>query len=247
MKTLANLPHNLRKQRTLLKEGLYELLWPARCCVCDMPETYLCERCERDLPYVDLWQACPTCGAPFGQLVCTECNSFILKERGVERIPFDGCVSVAQFNGAARRLITVYKDSHEGELAPEIARLLAQCIMPAWLDESVLTYIPASKNALRRRGFDHMERVAQELSKRTGLTCMQLFAPWNSRDQRGLDAKARMANMRKVLRVMEGVEVPERVIVLDDVLTTGATMFAATDALKAAGAKKVYALTLLRV
>ena len=56
-----------------------EVLWPTRCALCDRPGSVLCPQCESSLHFIDAWQACPRCGAPFGRAVCTECNPVALK------------------------------------------------------------------------------------------------------------------------------------------------------------------------
>ena len=230
-----------------LAEAFDELLWPCRCAVCDAPSTLLCESCEMNLPYIDRWRACEKCGAFAGLETCTECNSFTLQQRGMEGLALDGCASVFRFEGGATRLVTVYKDRHEIRLAYTIARLLEANLDPCWLVGCALTNIPARKRALRKRGFDHMTVVTQRLSQLTGVPYAAVFAPWDNPDQRDTDAVGRMRNMRSALKIASGTAIPRKVIVVDDVLTTGATLYAAATTLKEAGAAKVYGLTLARV
>lgn len=199
------------------------------------------------LPYIDRWQARERCGAFAGLKTCTECNSFTLHQRGMDSLALDGCASVFRFEGGATRLITVYKDRHEIRLAEPIAALLAANIDPAWRGGCAITNIPARKRALRKRGFDHMAVVAQRLSQIAGIPYASVFAPWDNPDQRDADAAGRMRNMRSALKVAPGTAVPRKVIVVDDVLTTGATLYAAATTLKDAGALEVFGLTLARV
>lgn len=146
------------------------------------------------------------------------------------------------------RLITVYKDQGEQRLAQLIASFLCRYIPPEWLDlECRITYIPASKAALRRRGFDHMKIVAEELSELTGLQVCDTFAPPTSKDQRKLSKRKRVENMGATMMLAPDCRIPRTCILIDDVCTTGSTLFAASDVLKNAGCKKIFALTLGRV
>lgn len=64
-------------------EGVSELLWPTRCVLCDVPGTLLCDECRLELPYIDPLLACPLCGQAHGKFACVDCNSFIVKHRGL--------------------------------------------------------------------------------------------------------------------------------------------------------------------
>lgn len=227
------------------REVALETLWPTRCAVCDAPgEQVLCERCRRELAFIDSCTACPVCGAPFGRLQCTQCNDVMLASMGLDALPVDAMVHAAVLNEAARRIVTIYKDGDERRLVEAMAEILARYVSPDRAREGyALTYIPATAASLRRRGFDHGREIAQALSRRTGLPCLGLFARPDARDQRKLGRRERIANMAERLIVAPGTEVPPAVLVVDDVCTTGATLFAAAAALRRAGARQVQALT----
>ncbi|MBQ1559106.1 MAG: hypothetical protein IIZ69_13600, partial [Pseudomonas sp.] len=70
--------------------GAQELLWPTRCVVCDLPGELLCERCRSRLPWIEQRFACPVCGAPFGELTCTECKADWPTRSCVCALPFAG-------------------------------------------------------------------------------------------------------------------------------------------------------------
>lgn len=226
------------------------MLWSTRCIICDTPGTVLCDSCRMSLPYIDQWRACPKCGAPFGRLLCTECNSFTLADIGRHNLPFDRCVSVIEHAGDARRIATGCKDAGEQRLAPIIAQLIADVLPPSWVAaQPVLTFIPATANARRTRGFDHGQAIAEALAERTGLHCRGLFERPSSKDQRALSRKQRFSNMdeRFTLSPQARANAPSRVILIDDVYTTGATLFAASDALLEAGIAHIDCATFSRV
>ncbi|NTU89736.1 MAG: hypothetical protein HGA54_07520, partial [Actinobacteria bacterium] len=72
---LTGKPSFITEQLSVLREGFLELAWPARCVGCDLPGTLLCADCEGSLPLIDVATACPSCGAPYGVVVCTECGA----------------------------------------------------------------------------------------------------------------------------------------------------------------------------
>lgn len=229
-------------------EAIAETLWPTRCAVCDVPGEVLCEDCRRSLPYVDWWRACPRCGAPLGRVQCSECNRVMLARFERTEPPFASCASAVVLDGAAGRIVRMYKDHGERRLAGELARAMARIAHPSWIGEApTLVAVPATGKALRRRGFDHMDEVARELSAILGIAVARPFAPPRSLDQRRLGGRDRIGNMKGRFSVLPGADAPERVLLIDDVYTTGATLFDATDALLAAGTRQVRCLTYARV
>lgn len=245
--TVMNATH-LASHLNLLKESLLEVLWPTRCIICDLPDHLICPQCLKHLPYIDYWQACKCCGAEYGQVLCCECNSMILATRGLEHYPLDGCVSVFRLTPTSRRIVTMYKDRNEKRLSLPLAHLLANIIVPAWKHDAIICPIPARPSAKRRRGFDHMETIAADLQAISNMPYSALLQTTKGGDQRVLNAKERLKNMKDSFQIKPEVDtLPARVIIIDDVLTTGSTLFAAAHTLKQAGVNEVFGVTLARV
>lgn len=233
-----------------LHDVVLESFWPTRCVLCGTSGHVLCPECEAKLPYLDYWAACPVCGSPAGLHQCVECSSFSLQQKGMQRMPFCGCVSATHFvSESTGHIVRVFKDSGERRLADSIGRIIAQVIPPEWIARSsCVTYIPDSKSAWRRRGFDHGKLLAQSLSAWIHLPCMQMFYRPRSKDQRILSRKKRLSNMEGRFHVIEhDQDMPASVILVDDVYTTGATMCAASHALVQNGIPHVYGATFSRV
>ena len=237
---------------SLIRAGLVEALWPERCVICDTPGALLCDACTRGLPYLDQLLACPTCGAPWGRAICCECNQQTLRFKGLERFPLEGSTSATMLCPETKRIITAFKDRGDLGLAAVIARHLANTLPNTWTEDSALVPIPARKSAVRQRGFSHIDLVARELSQITGIPLLRALEAKPRRDQRNLDAKQRLANMAGSFAPAGGSSVRARLrmhptlILVDDVFTTGATLFTAAEALRPLGAKKIYALTFIR-
>lgn len=232
----------------LIRESMAETLWPVRCALCDTPGESLCRRCIKRLPYIDQNEACPRCGAAFGKLACTECNHLTLGVRGLSGFPLDGCRSVCRASPQALKIVRIYKDSGDRTLAKPIARLIAQAIPTSWAGAQLVP-VPARANALKKRGFDHVEELSKEVAKHARLHRSILLAHTGKKDQRELGAAARLANMRGafVLAPNSRAAAPPKVILIDDVITTGATLYAAAECLRQAGVKKIYGLSFARV
>ena len=109
-----------------------------------------------------------------------------------------------------------------------------------------ITFIPDSTEAFRRRGFDHGRELAEALAAQSHLPCAQLFNRPQSLDQRTLSRKSRIANMQARITIKKDAAIPDNILIVDDVFTTGSTILRAVSTLKEAGAQHVHALTFAR-
>ena len=114
------------------------------------------------------------------------------------------------------------------------------------LDADAVVFVPATPAAYRRRGFDHMEAVAREFSNLMGIPVLDALAKWDACDQRKLGRGGRLANAADAYDVVEPVA-GMRLLLVDDVITTGATMGSCAEVLKRAGAVKIDCLAFARV
>lgn len=254
----------------LVRDAVLETLWPTRCCACDVPGAVLCAECERDLAWLDLWQACPACGAPFGRIVCTECTGIVLEALGRSSLPFDSCRSAVLLDATAHRMVTAWKDGGEARLGAVMARILADVLPRSWFRDGAhradsarmppddtapqaVLPVPATRAAVARRGFDHAEELARELGTLLGLPCWTPLARPRAKDQRGLSRRERARNAKGSFALARDPRpasaqcaLPQSVLLVDDVFTTGSTLSDATDTLKAAGVRTVHCATFAR-
>ena len=201
---------------------LLELLFPSRCAGCSVAGT--------------AW--CPRCASSMGRLFA------------VHRSALGGgppAYAVGAYAGSARRLMLAYKERHRRELAVPIGDLMAAAV-PRVLARTRagpgcwLVPAPSRAAELRKRGGNHMELVAARAAstlRARGLPATVapvLRLRMGVRDSVGLSARARAGNLRGRVRVRGCVPPPgDRVLLLDDVITTGATAAACVTALAAAG------------
>ena len=173
----------------------------------------------------------------------------MLKSLGIDNLPFSACVSVLEFDEKVARLVSTYKDKNEQGLAAIIANMMYEVIPPSWLRDSLnrhISFIPASAKAYRRRGFDHAEELAKSLSLATAFPLIPLFERPRSKDQRVLNRSARISNMEEIFQ-LTCTDVPEEILLIDDVYTTGATLSSAASKLLSAGAREIRCVTFARV
>ncbi len=219
-----------------LLDGMLELVYPTRCAGCDLPGSVLCDACRDSLPLIDAWSACPRCGAPFGWLVCTECWD--------RELAFARGIALGSLEQPLSRIVTLYKDAGERRLATELAELLFGATKPwrGWPD--LVTCVPATERARRRRGFDHALDISLGLAELLDVPHAQALSRERALDQRALGRNDRFANAAGTFRASSALA--GNVLLVDDVLTTGATLDDAARALLAAGAAEVRVATIAR-
>lgn len=218
-------------------QGLLDLVFPPRCAGCDRPGTLLCDACRARIPRISPAEACPRCGAP-GRGACTECGSHMFA--------FTGARCASLLGPPVSRAVVLLKDGGERRYAVLLAELLAFVAHGWLLPDDVLVPVPATPAAVRRRGFDHTADIARALGALTGLRVARPLIARPSADQRALGREERFVNRLQAFVSAPGALVPERVVLLDDVLTTGATLDAAARVLLTEGAREVRVLTVAR-
>ncbi|MBC7373551.1 MAG: ComF family protein [Frankiales bacterium] len=206
---------------------LLDLVLPRDCAGCDTPGRTLCRPCRTGLiraPFTHL----PT-PAPAG---------------------LPPIVAAAVYAGTVRTLLLAHKERGRTTLAGPLGALLAAAVAGHG-PGVVLVPVPSSPAAVRARGHDHARRLAAVAGRRARLPVAALLVGVRAvADQSGLDAQGRADNLAGALaarRTPSGLAV----VIVDDVVTTGATLAEAARALRAAGAEvrgaAVVAATVLRV
>ena len=156
--------------------------------------------------------------------------------RSSERI-VDEALPLFRFTGAFRRLLGAYKFRDRRSLAPYLAELVAvqaSARWPLW----PIAPVPPRPGKLRERGWDQVEDLASCLERR-GFELIRPLERMSSTQQKRLGRLDRGSNARASYRLKRGALVPARVLLIDDVVTTGATAEACAAALKAGGAARV--------
>ncbi len=165
---------------------------------------------------------------------------------------FDRAVSFGEYKGALRGLIHLLKYEGVRPVAVPLAEMLAEAITDLGLDASpVLVPVPLHKARRHDRGFNQAELIARAASKyfeqKLAIAPEALVRRRETISQVGLSREERIENMRDAFRVADPRAVRGRnVILVDDVMTTGTTLSECARVLKAAGAERVWAVTVAR-
>lgn len=217
-----------------------DALFPPRCAVCGGGGALLCRRCqEAMLPAAP--PRCDGCWLPReGEGRCRRCRqappAFV-----AARAPF-------VYQGAAREAVHALKFGGLSAIAPLMARPMAS-LLEEWappVDAIVPVPLPGLRERLR--GFNQAALLAREVGRRAGLPVLKgaLRRRWTPPQTEATGETARRANVRDAFHASDRRLAGRHLLLVDDVLTTGATLDAAARALLATGAEAVWAMTFAR-
>jgi len=217
--------------------SLAALLVPPRCLACGAPPRrageVLCAACRRALPWLEE-PRCPRCALP---APCAPCPA--------RRAAFAAAWSPMAYAGPARALVGALKFHGRLPAAGLMAAQLAATAPPGLLDGATLVPVPAHRARRRARGFDHADRLARALARRSGLPLAHPLRRTGSHARQvGAGRSARLAAAHATVGLCRAP--PGTVALVDDVHTTGATLEACARALRDGGSQRVVALAYAR-
>ena len=231
--------------------ALLDLLFPPLCHSCKtfIPkagELFICADCLTKITFL-VTPLCSVCGTPFKtesglDHVCGVC---------LTHPPFHICRSATLFSGPVQELIHRFKYGHRVHLSQPLGLLTARALA-AFCSEAapdLIVPVPLHRKRLRQRGYNQSQLIGGVLAKqwKVPLEVRNLRRVRWTEPQTSLHAEDRRVNVRDAFAVrdprrMEG----KRVLLVDDVLTTGSTMRACAEALRQAGVTDVFAVTVAR-
>ena len=181
---------------------------------------------------------CAGCDKP-GAAICTTCRFSLLGRQ--PRPHADGVIAAVPFTGRARDVVLGMKYRNRRAVGRHLAGLVVNRLveLDVYRDLDVVTWAPTSPRRRRERGFDQGELIARVVARQLGLPCRRLLERSSGFEpQTGGTRAARLRGPSFRSRPDIG---GARVLVVDDVVTTGATLRAAAEAVRAAGATPVLA------
>jgi len=238
--------------RFWLRLDAARLLWPSRCLVCDAPggdALDLCAPCTEALPWNRC--ACPRCAIPLPMpaVACGAClqQDAHLRRRG-RTPPLAQVRAACVYAAPIDRLLPRFKFHHDLAAGRLLAQLMADACAPLPRPDALLP-LPLHRARLRRRGYDQALELAKPLARALELPLLDnvLVRTRDTAPQSRLDARQRRRNLRGAFAVRANAPLPAYVVLIDDVMTTGATLHEAATVLRHAGAERVDAWVCARV
>ncbi len=229
-------------------EGVADIFFPRRCAVCDRVLSVnirdICKVCEKKLVYT-------------GQQYCLKCGRKVTDEeeycaicKKQEKTAYDSGRVVFVYNASMRESISRFKYHGRKEYAAFYAKQMEKECRD-WIRQiapDVLIPVPIHRERQRARGYNQAEIVAQKLGESMGILVWNdfLLRTKNTLPQKGLSRKERMKNVGQAFSIGETAQklykVPNCVILIDDIYTTGSTIEACAEALRREGVRRIFFL-----
>lgn len=196
---------------------------------------------------------CPYCGTLIdnGKIACKSCEDNI-PSNGILKGISGGfrCVSTFVFDGKPKRAIVHFKFRRKTQYAKQLAVVMHKEVVRSYPDMifDVITYVPLHKHSQFMRGYNQCELLAKELSKLLKIPYKPLLIKKKAtKPQHKLKADKRADNLKGVFSITDKKEIKDKLILLiDDIITTGATLAECTKTLCKAKPANIYCLTLAR-
>jgi ComF family protein len=197
----------------MILEHIISTIAPFSCLGCHREDTILCNECQAALPVVD--SQCAQPGLAY--------------------------MAATTYTNVAKDVVHALKFERAQAAADCIAKVMASRIALPNNMQLVVTHVPTANVRVRQRGYDQAQQIARKFAQHTKLPYVPLLARKNDARQVGSSKQARASQAAGMFRVKQRSHLPNTaVLLIDDVITTGATMQAAAHVLTEAGATHVY-------
>jgi len=218
-------------------------LFPEDCALCEsvlisLPETRLglCEDCLTSITTNETDKKCSVCGKPLISEIdtCLSC-------RGAQH-SYDRLWTIFPYTGKYRKILAAYKFEKKLPLADYFAEKIAEVVKnEPLLKNAVIVPVPPRPWKVRTTGWDQVERLVKRLEKfLPNMTVSRCLKRGKSKVQKELNRNDRLNNLKG--RILINGKAPDTALVIDDVITTGATIEVCSAVLKDNGTQKVYGL-----
>ncbi len=208
---------------------------PHHCSGCGISGSLLCDNCKYDItsePFV----ACVACGkqAPNASGLCGDC-----------KVPYQRAWCVADRRDHLQRLIGNYKFTNAKAAYRPLADLI-HTHLPELPSSTVIVPVPTVGSHIRQRGYDHMLLIARQLGRMRHLPVDTSLRRITNTKQRAAGARQRTAQAKVAFSCSRTLDPPLTYLLIDDVITTGATVKYAAQTLMDAGATTVWVVSISR-
>ncbi|MCX6030192.1 MAG: ComF family protein [Chloroflexi bacterium] len=220
-------------------QTLLDLIYPPRCAGCGRVGDLFCAGCQAQVEPITP-PVCRRCGRSLGAGdLCPAC-------RGIPS-PLDGIASAAIFGGPLREAIHRFKYGNGYRLAPVLGGRMAEAWPRHGLAADLIVPVPLHAGRLAERGYNQSALLAREVGRAVGIPVNEaiLVRHKATQQQAMLNRVERQENVKDAF-ACRGQVTGKRIVLVDDVCTTGSTLEACAAVLKAGGAASAWALTLAR-
>lgn len=231
---------------------LLDILWPRECEICskkvDRPRRHICSDCLMRLPFVPQQGCCRRCGRDVpkfvGEFLCEDCKK--------HKPLFDRAGSALRFESEARKMMQDFKYRRHLWLKDDFVDWLEAAARSRFKVSEIdaIVAMPARLTHRILRGYNQCDILAKELARRLCVPKADYVVKFTGlrRRQAGLSEEERRENVEDAFKAtaLAGRLTGETILLVDDVMTTGATLSQCAKALKRAGVERVWALSLLR-
>lgn len=208
----------------------------------------LCITCRRHLPFNR--RGCPGCGEPLSVAAPSLCGRCLVRPAS-----FDATLAPLLYRGEVRQLMQRYKFGADRRCGQLLVAVFLEGLLERSSEEpgdarqvspmpEALVAVPVHPERARQRGFDQAQWLTRQLARRLGIPCCVARRRRDDGSQRGLDRRQRRHNLRHAF-VVDG-RLPQHIALVDDVMTTGATLDSLARACRRHGACHVEAWALAR-
>ena len=175
--------------------------------------------------------------------ICPLCKSKIKRVK-----EFDGVLSYGYYNGVLKKLVLEFKYNKNFVAGSILVELLCDLIREINIDIDCIVYIPSSRKAIRDRGFNQCEYLAKEIKKNLDIgVCNDIVKNKNTKEQKLLSKEERYKNIKGAFALKTDKNIRnKKLLLIDDVMTTGATLYECEKMLKENGALSIKMLTVAK-
>lgn len=258
---------DFRENGRRIREVVADLLYPPRCPICDevldrawrnVPAKKTSSRVLARISVSSGGRCCPSCAAVLpriGETRCLKCGKPVEDESReycgdcrTQRHFFDRGVAAFTYTEAMRHCVYRMKAENRRDYIPFCAEEMTKAVerfLPRWRPE-IIVPVPMHPRKRRRRGYNQSELLARELGRRTGIPVESglLYCTRIVRSQKELGRQERMRNLRDSFAAREPFPPVSRVLLADDVYTTGSTMDEISRVLRKHGVREIYFVVL---
>ncbi len=228
-------------QLVKFKEAALDFFFPQLCVNCGKEGVFICNSCAQQITHLQE-PFCLRCGIPVSKNpLCEHCRFWQATIDGI-RAPF-------RFEGVIRQAIHALKYRNLTAVTPLLSQMLFTFVHAQSWEFDLIVPVPLHRKRLRERGYNQSRLLAGELGRLCGVTTdfSSLMRTHDNQPQaRTQSVEERFRNVDGLFFCKTGIMRDRRVLVVDDVTTTGATLNACAVALKQAGAARVWGLALAK-